>query len=371
MISESTTATTGRRDPSALRAVDCDLHHQFTSWDEVVPFVPAGFRHRVAKSGGPALARHGYRRVGARDDVAPRPEGGRPNTDPSFVRAVLRERGVDVAILTGNQFSLGVQPNMDFPAAIARALNDWTLEKWVRPNDCFKGSILIAQQDPEQAALEIDRIGDDPGMVQVLMCSAGESPFGRRTYHPIYAACERHGLPLALHIGGEGAGISSPPTSVGYPNTYLEWYGSLPQSYMAHVMSMVTEGVFEKFPGLKVVMCEGGLAWLPHIVWRFDKNFKAQRAETPWVTRLPSEYIYEHFRLTTYPLEELPNPDDLPRVLELVQAEKTVLFSTNFPNWEYGDPLEMLASVPERYRRRIMVENALEVYGERLLAPNL
>src|SRR5215510_4135091 len=128
----------------------------------------------------------------------------------------------------------------------------------------------------------------------------------RRAFHPIYEACMRHNLPLALHIGGEGTGISSPTTAVGHPTTYFEWYGSLPQSYMAHIMSMVTEGVFELFPTLKVVLYDGGVFWLPHVMWRFDKNWKAQRSETPWVKLPPSRYILDHFYLTSYPLEAAP-----------------------------------------------------------------
>jgi predicted TIM-barrel fold metal-dependent hydrolase len=259
---------------------------------------------------------------------------------------------------------------MDLAAAIARGVNDWTLNAWVRPFDCYKGSILVAQQDPVQAVEEIDRLGDDPGMVQVLMCSAGETPLGRRAFHPIFDACARHNLPLALHIGGEGTGTSSPATPVGHPSTYFEWYGSLPQSYMAHIMSMVTEGVFEKFPSLKVVLYEGGIFWLPHVMWRFDKNWKAQRSETPWVVRPPSSYILEHFYSTTYPLEAPSDPRYLHQTLEMVQAERTLLFSSNYPNWEYGDPFAMIADVPEAIRRRVLVDNALAVYGDRLLAPN-
>ena len=77
---------------------------------------------------------------------------------------------------------------------------------------------------------------------------------------------------------------------------------------MAHIMSMVTEGVFERFPTLKVVLYEGGIFWLPHVMWRFDKNWKAQRAETPWVKERPSAYILRHFYSTTYPLEAAPDP---------------------------------------------------------------
>jgi predicted TIM-barrel fold metal-dependent hydrolase len=340
--------------------VDCDVHNDFANWADVLPYVDGGLQHRIKLGRERGLARHGFRRVAG--------EKAGPNTDPAAMAAALASRGVDRAILVGNVFSLGVQPNMDLAAAIARGINDWTLATWVRPHPIFKGSILIAQQDADQAAGEIDRLGDDPGMVQVLMCSASEAPFGRRQYHPIYAACVRHGLPLALHIGGEGAGVSAPSTPVGHPNTYVEWYSALPQAYMAHLMSMVSEGVFERFPGLRVVLCEGGLAWLPHIVWRFQKNFKAVRAEAPWLTKLPSEYIFEHFRLTTYPIEELAGKRPVERVLEMIHGDRTVLYSSNYPYQEYGEPLTMLGDLPEPLRRRIMGESAIETYGARLRA---
>jgi predicted TIM-barrel fold metal-dependent hydrolase len=349
-------------DRAALRAIDCDIHHEFENWNEVLPLIDPGLQHRLKLGRDRSLARHGFRRVGV--------PGAPKATDPAQVVATLKERGVDRAILVGNTFSLGVQPNMDLASALARALNDWTLQRWLTPHPELKGSILIAQQDAEEAAREIDRLGSNPAFVQVVMCSASESPFGRRQYHPIYEACARHGLPIALHLGGEGAGTSSPSTPVGHPNTYLEWYSALPQAYMAHVMSMVSEGVFEKFPTLKVVLCEGGLAWLPHIVWRFTKNFKAVRAEAPWLTKLPAEYIFEHFYLTTYPVEELPGEHALEHVLDMIHGDRTVLFSSNYPFQEYGDPVEMLAGMPERYRRRVMVENALDLYGERMLTPN-
>jgi uncharacterized protein len=360
-------------EPSAtLQAIDVDLHHHIASWQDVAPYAPAGLRHRLARPGGPPLARHGFKIIGPRFGEAPCPtdangKAGHPAADPAWVKAEYLDKcGVDMAILSGPVLSLGVQPNHDMAATIATAVNNWTLATWVRPFNCFKGSILVAHQDPAQAVAEIDRLGDDPGMVQVLMGSASEMPFGRRQFHPIYAACVRHDLPLALHIGGEGAGMSPPSTAVGHPTTHFEWYGSLPQVYMAHIMSMVTEGVFEKFPTLKIVLYEGGIFWLPHIMWRFDKNWKAQRSETPWVKQRPSAYILHHFYHTTYPLE-LSSQQELAEILEMVEGERTLLFSGNYPNWELGDPFAMIEEIPVSLRRRVLVENALAVYGERLL----
>ncbi|HEV7216329.1 MAG TPA: amidohydrolase family protein, partial [Chloroflexota bacterium] len=187
----------------ALRAIDADLHHQISNWSAVAPFVPEGLRWRV-KSGGPPLARHGFKKVGAAFGEAPLPpsQNGKaqhPAADPTWVKEqYLDRRGVDLAILTGSLLSLGVQPSADLAAALARGINDWTLETWVRPFTCYKGSILVTQQNPALAVAEIDRLGDDPGMVQVLLCSASETPLGRSIYHPIYEACVRHHLPLAL-----------------------------------------------------------------------------------------------------------------------------------------------------------------------------
>jgi predicted TIM-barrel fold metal-dependent hydrolase len=373
MATVPTESPVARRDPTHLRAIDVDLHHQVVDWNAVGQYAPAGLRWRIARRGGPPLARHGFWKVGASFGDAPLPpkvndRQPHPSGDPRWVKEhYLDPRGVDLAILTGSLLSLGVQPSMDLAAAVARGVNDWTLDTWIRPFDCYKGSILVAQQDPAAAVAEIDRLGEDPGMVQVLMCSAGETPLGRRAYHPIYEACARHNLPLALHLGGEGTGTSSPATAVGHPSTYFEWYGALPQSYMAHIMSMVTEGVFERLPSLKVVLYEGGIFWLPHVMWRFDKNWKAQRSETPWVVHPPSRYILDHFYSTTYPLEAAPDPKYLHQTLDMVQAERTLLFSSNYPNWEYGDPFEMIRDIPEAMRRRVLVENALAVYGDRLL----
>jgi predicted TIM-barrel fold metal-dependent hydrolase len=371
IIAPKSPLANGDRTSIALQGIDVDLHHQIASWQDVAPYAPEGLRHRLARPGGPPLARHGFQIIGPSFGEAPRPtdanrKPGHPAVDPAWVKAeYLDKRGVDLAILTGPVLSLGVQPNHDMAATIATAVNNWTLATWIRPFSCFKGSILVAHQDPVQAVAEIDRLANDPGMIQVLMGSASEVPLGRRQFHPIYEACARHNLPLALHIGGEGAGMSPPATAVGHPTTYFEWYGSLPQVYMAHIMSMVTEGVFEKFPTLKVILYEGGIFWLPHIMWRFDKNWKAQRSETPWVKQRPSAYILRHFYHTTYPLEQ-SSPDELAEVLEMVDGKRTLLFSSNYPHWELGDPFAMIEGLPAPLRRRVLVENALAVYGERL-----
>jgi predicted TIM-barrel fold metal-dependent hydrolase len=127
--------------------------------------------------------------------------------------------------------------------------------------------------------------------------------------------------------------------------------------------SLVCEGVFEKFPSLRFVGIEGGLAWLPHLMWRMDKNYKALRDTTPWLKRLPSEYIVEHVRLTTQPIEEPGRRDELAQVLAMMSAEKTVLFSSDYPHWDNDDPNRVLRRLSPDVRARILGGTAAELYG--------
>ena len=125
----------------------------------------------------------------------------------------LDRYGIDIAILTGGPYSAAVHPDVDYAAAYCRAFNLWTEQEWTAKDTRFRASIHIAPTDPEQAAAEIDRLGEHPAFVQVLMPAGARMPFGNRFYHPIYAAAERHGLPICIHFGAEGAGVSAPPTA--------------------------------------------------------------------------------------------------------------------------------------------------------------
>jgi predicted TIM-barrel fold metal-dependent hydrolase len=195
------------------------------------------------------------------------------------------------------------------------------------------------------------------------MPSGARMPYGQRFYHPIYAAAVEHNLPVAIHPGSEGAGISYAPTPAGYPSTYFEFHTGLVTSYMAHLISLVTEGVFVKFPTLKWVLIEGGVSWLPPLLWRFDKNYKALRQTTPWLTGPPSEYVQEHVLLTTQPMEEPDNPEHLRQILRMFDAGRMLMFSSDFPHWDGDTPDFVGRGIPPELRSRVMSETARELYG--------
>jgi uncharacterized protein len=340
--------------------IDTDVHNDF---GDITPYLPRVWHERWRRVGTGAGAVHeGNPRGVLRRDAQP-PGGGPPASDPVFLLADHLDRyDIDYAILTGPG-GVPLGPDADYGNALAAAYNDCMIDAWLPVSPRFRGSLTVNASDPEGAAREIRRVGSHPGMVQVIMASASRAPYGQRQYHPIYEAASELGLPVATHPGSEGAGTAWPPTPVGYPSRYLEWHNVLPLTFIAHVNSLVCEGVFERFPALRFVLVEAGLAWLPHLMWRMDKNYKALRDTTPWLKRLPSEYIVEHVRLTTQPIEEPANAADLVEVLRMMSADRTVMFSSDYPHWDNDDPRRILRRVDAATRARIFGGTAAELYG--------
>lgn len=359
---------TAERARATYELIDCDVHQAIGDYRQLHPYLPPVWRRYVGRGGfgGPSS---GYlTSVGLyRKDVTP-PGGGEPGSDPDWLRTQLLDAyNIRYALLNGGGIlGLCALPDADYASALASAYNDWLCDTWLgahNPDGRFKGSMIVAPQDPEAAAREIDRLAGRPHIVQVMFASATTAPMGARQFHPIYAAAERNGLPVAIHPGVEGRSIAGPPTAAGWVSKYIEWHTCLPQGYMTHVVSLVCQGVFVKYPRLKVVLTEGGIGWLPHVMWRLDRNYKSLRQEVPWLTRLPSEYIKEHFRLTSQPIEEPPTTAQFLELLEMMDAERTLMFSSDYPHWDFDDPLAAFAHVPDALKQRIFFETAAELYG--------
>lgn len=346
-----------------LKIIDTDVHNTLKSHMELVPFLKEPWKSRMITQ-GLYLAQSYPNPYGVfRKDAYP-PSGTKPGSDPDYLLKQLVEAyDIEYALLNGEEIMhVSAIPDPDYAAAIASAYNDHLIENWLSKIKKFKGSLVVTTQDPHLAAREIDRLGSHPDIVQVIMTSGARMPYGQRFYHPIYEAAERNGLVVAIHPGSEGCGMNNPPTPAGYPSNYLQWHTSLSQNFMAHLISLVCDGVFEKFPNLKFVLIEGGIAWLPHLMWRLDKNFKALRAQAPWLKRMPSEYIRDHCYLTTQPIEEPENFKHLEQIFDMIDGDHIIMFSSDYPHWDQDEPTEVLKRLPLESKKRIFYENAKNLY---------
>jgi predicted TIM-barrel fold metal-dependent hydrolase len=157
-------------------------------------------------------------------------------------------------------------------------------------------------------------------------------------------------------------GINIQP-SPGYPTHYIEWHTCLSLGFQAHLVSFLTEGVFERFPGFRVVLTEGGVAWLPALMWRLDAEWKALRSEVPWVKKRPSDYLLDRVRLSSQPLERPDDDTHLLAMFEMMDAEHLLMFASDYPHWDFDSPTRAFPTLPHAWKDRIFSENARALYG--------
>ena len=304
----------GASDSTKLFTVDTDIHHGIHSKSDLFPYLSKVVAERFADYGlvgGNLYAYNGGVRGYRADVVEAQSPGGlgaaATNLDRT-VKDLVDDCGVDIGLLTGSSvYGACSIPDLDYASAICRAFNDFTIEHWLAKESRFRFAMAVCPQDPQQAAEEIDRIGGHPGVIAVILPCGAPRAFGQRFYTPIYEACERNNLTVALHFATEGSGVNPPPTSAGYP-TYYARRGSRPAYYQAHLASMVFEGWFEKFPTLKVAMLEARLRLGAAVHLEDGPGLEGLRYQTPWVKRLPSEYVLERVRFATQPVEEPAHP---------------------------------------------------------------
>ena len=227
--------------------------------------------------------------------------------------------------------------HIEFATALTTAYNNWVIEHWLERDPRLLTSIHVAPQDPQGAAREIERLGDHPRVVQVLL-PLGQWAYGEPFYHPIFAAAARHHLVIGLH---HSTAVTS---ALGQGRYYIEWHANVPQTAMATLTSLVCNGVFEKFPSLHFAVLESGWSWLPHLLWRFDQNYRSLHQEIPWVKQLPSTSLRERVKFSTQPTEDFSAQNWL-RLIDMLETDRLFIFATDYPHWDFDSPD---ASIPHR-----------------------
>jgi predicted TIM-barrel fold metal-dependent hydrolase len=348
-----------RRETCAA-TVDGDIHPTVLR-DQLAPHLSSRVRERFARYGsrvpGPPemypRVRNGGQRLDARGD------NGVPGASLAWLRKqLLDEYGIQHGILIplqGHGYGAGEPRESD---ELCRAVNDCIQEQWLDPEPRLLTSICVPFEAPDLAAREIRRRASDPRFVQVLLPTVGRQPLGQPLYWPIYEAAAEAGLPIGVHFGG-----LEQHRGAGWPSFYLEEHVWAGNTMLSFALNMICEGVFEAFPTLQVVLVEGGLAWIPPLMWALDDAWEVLRDEVPHLPRPPSEYFAEHFWATTQPIEEPADPAHLAQSIAHCGMADRIVFSSDYPHWDFDSPTAALRHLPKELSHRILFENGLRLYG--------
>jgi predicted TIM-barrel fold metal-dependent hydrolase len=355
--------------------VDVDVHHRPKSDAEVVAYLPKRWQEYVnanprmafplyppPPTGGSVLG-GGF---GMQADLIP-PDGSAPGSDYRFMCEQLLDPGnYHKAVLTFYNGDWGGHLNTYFTRELHRAFNSWNLDTWLSiDDDRLMSVVALPSAEPEEAAKEIRRVGGHPKIVSALIgTNALGRPLGDPAYHPIYQAASEMGLSVAVHpsvIARPGPMM----LGVGGGKTMAEDVNGFAQQGMHYLTSLIVNGVFEKYSNLHFVIKEFGFTWVPGVMWKLDEHYDLLRLESPWIKRLPSEYIREHVRFSTQPIEESADrPDAMAELLRSFDGmEDLLVFSSDYPHPTMDEARFAERTLPAEWLPKVMCENACELYG--------
>ena len=339
--------------------IDCDIHPAVPAMAALLPYLSGHWRESVVQRGVHELNSIAYPQhapLSARPDW--RIDNGRAGSDVESVRSqALAPFGTGIAICNC-LYGVHLLFSEDMAAAFAQAVNDWIAREWLDREPRLRASILVPPQDVELAVAEIERCASDPRFVQVLLLVMGDRPLGHRSFWPIYRAAEKHGLPIGIHAGST---FRHAPTGSGWPSYHLEDSVLQASAFEDTLVSFLAEGVLQKFPGTKLVLMESGFAWLPTLLWRTNRSWRGVRTEVPWIDRPPAEIVRDHVRFTLQPFD-VPNGDVLNRIIDHVRSDELIVFSTDYPHWQFDGEDALPDGLSDAMLRKILIDNSLSTY---------
>lgn len=207
----------------------------------------------------------------------------------------------------------------------------------------------------------------------------GGLSFTHPDYDPVWAAITHADLTVVLHIGATGGPYEPipdafynngkpvpPPSAADAPPDALKYMG-LQYNAEIFLAAMIFDGVFERFPQLRVGVVELGASWIISWMKHLDQAHRAFKRiqDLSQVKMLPSEYVHRHIKITPFAGEDIG-------WLLNSGAEDLLMFASDYPHHEgTDDPIgrfeRTMTEVPSMVADKFYRDNFRALLGSRAL----
>jgi uncharacterized protein len=179
-------------------------------------------------------------------------------------------------------------------------------------------------------------------------------------YAKTYAALQERNLPLAFHAAFNWAdsGLSMTNRFIAVHALGFAWHN------MLHLTNWVVNGMPERFPRLKTIWIESGLAWIPFLMQRLDNEYMMRTSDCALLKKKPSDYMRDMY-FTSQPMEMVDNREALQLTFKMINAETQLLYSSDYPHWDMDLPstIHDLPFLSEQAKRNILGDNARRLFN--------
>ena len=254
----------------ACRIIDGD-GHIMEDYGSIIQFLPSPYKDRpgLASAGVFPPLDHFH---SANLTLVPPERANRGRVGPEEWLAFLDDVGIETTVLYPTWgLACGRIVSRDWAVVATRAYNDWLHETYMKRSPRFQGMGILPMQVPEAAAKELRRVVQELGMCGAMLPATGlKGSLGDPEYWPVFAEADRLGCCLAVH-GGCHSGMGFDHSNV-FAATHALGH---PFGLMIHFAAMLLNGIYDRFPNLKVAFLEGGVAWLALMLERCAGSYKA------------------------------------------------------------------------------------------------
>jgi uncharacterized protein len=361
--------------------VDVDSHHyESESLNEILDYMDDPVLQQLAMSASQTGMRHvgvlpsgvGYQDMGGRvmRYALRRIEktSGDPHRDITLSKRWMDAMGTDIAVMFPTpMLTLGLHPQVEVEVALARAYNRWLCERVLAHEPRLRSMLYLPFNDAEACYRMVKEFGEIKGVSGFMVTAARHRPVQHNSYMKTYALLEEMGLPLGFH-----AGYNWNEQSMEMMNKFISVHAIGFVFYnMVHLTNWIMNGLPERFPELKVLWIESGLAWVPFMMQRLDNEYMMRTSEAPALKRRPSDYMREMF-FSSQPME-MTDMGAIEQTFRMIKAETQLLYSSDYPHWDFDLPSTIydLPFLSEQAKRNILGGNAIRAFNLKLPAGKL
>jgi predicted TIM-barrel fold metal-dependent hydrolase len=296
--------------------------------------------------------------------------------DPKVRLAMMDTVGIHAEVLYPNVIGLGGQaisaavPDPSFRLSLLQIYNDHMADIQAESGDRLLPMGVLPSWDVAACVAEAERVAA-LGTRGVNITSdpqdQGAPDLASSEWDALWEVCSALSLPVHFHIGAS-------LTTMSYFGTY-PWPSQQQDSKLAIggtllfignarvVVNIITSGMLDRHPHLKIVSVESGSGWIPFILEALDfEMFENAPAQAAKLELGPSEYFRRQMYATTW-FERT----HLPHIVAAV-GEDNIMFETDFPHPTslWPDPLavarENMVGISAEVQRKIMGDNAAALY---------
>jgi uncharacterized protein len=355
--------------------VDVDAHVTETAfWSEIVDRMDSDVYRQMAsafkdRGGSPPgllnatpgmLYQDVFGRIPHQQRLAEAVPGGRTHAQVTLVQRAMDSMGIDyMVVFPTPMLVLGMHPQADMEVAIGNAFNRWLADEILPQDGRIKAMLYLPFNHPEACVKVVEQYADNPSVIGFTVTSTRFRPVHHDSYMPLYAAIQATGKPLSFHSGFHWG-----DQSMQQCNRFISMHAlSFVHFNLVHLTNWIINGIPERFPKLKVIWIESGLAWAPFLMQRLDSEYMMRSSEAPLLRRRPSEYIADMY-FTSQPLER-SNLKLTEATFDAIKAETQLLFASDWPHWDFDLPnaITTLPFLSERAKRNILGLNAARLFG--------